>query len=71
MPARCAGGKLDQRLGRKVGDTDGDRREGGGRGVFQETRNKLPIKSVHFDGHNKLVILIYHIKKLSFQMLAN
>ena len=29
MPARCAGGKLDQRLGRKVGDTDGDRREGG------------------------------------------
>ena len=38
---------------------------------LEETKNKLPIKSVHFDGQNKLVILIYHRKKLSFQMLAN
>ena len=29
MPARCAGRKLEQRLERKVGDTEGDRREGG------------------------------------------
>ena len=29
MPARCAGRKLEQRLERKVGDTEGDRRGGG------------------------------------------
>ena len=43
MPARCAGGKLQQRLRKKAGDADGEGREGGTQVASHESVRTLPL----------------------------
>ena len=62
MPARCAGGKLDQRLGRKVGDTDGDRREGGrhsGSSWISKDSDLAPKRQEAMEGMGSLRVWCY------------
>lgn len=43
MSARCAAGKLEQRLRKKPGDSDGEGREGGTQVASHESVRTLPL----------------------------